>query len=415
MFLPWALTPLFIVFLLMAMPLRIYDYGWRHQGFNFFYLFDFCYWVNAAVGLVLLAPRPETLRGPLAAVYCLADGPVAAALLAWQCRWTVTSAEHTTRCAGRERPRCRQLEGRPRFPAARGVASLPAHRLQGKVLHRRELSLDALRAVDDDPKTRTRSTLMHLLPGLATFAAWHLAPTGASTWPEYLGLPGRGVGAGLLDATPARQALWRLAAPLAFYAAWQVQYYAVVHVCCEGHIQRNGCDTSYRCLARRAKRAGNGLARLVLRGSTNRRIAVYGARVWPCWIRVLRGGGCLGGVEAGGPPRRLTLAAGECQERASQTSAAAAISKHSASPPQTLFSPSMPGLLQAAFTVVTVLLVQPMLHSFWLAAAWQVAKVVIPLRAARRYRLAMRRRLAAQDRQRDGGDQSPVRLAAAAS
>lgn len=60
-----------------------------------FYLIDFCYFVNVAVVLFLLAtPNHTTLE---ALVYALSDGPLAGALMAWQCPWVFGSAEHTTR------------------------------------------------------------------------------------------------------------------------------------------------------------------------------------------------------------------------------------------------------------------------------------------------------------------------------
>lgn len=46
-------------------------------------------------------------------------------------------------------------------------------------------------------------------------------------------------------------------------------------LCC-AFIRRHKLDTSYRYLARRAKRANNMWARLVLRGSTARRLFWYG-------------------------------------------------------------------------------------------------------------------------------------------
>lgn len=70
---------------------------------------------------------------------------------------------------------------------------------------------------------------------------------------------------------------WLLGAPLAFYLAWQATYFVLVQVAARPLIQAQGLDTSYRCLTRRARRARNVWARLVLRGSTARRLAVYGA------------------------------------------------------------------------------------------------------------------------------------------
>jgi hypothetical protein len=66
---------------------------------------DFCYFVNAAAaGHLLLSPddpRAEAL------VYALCDGPLAAALAAWQCAWVFGDSEHTVRCGGRRGARRR--------------------------------------------------------------------------------------------------------------------------------------------------------------------------------------------------------------------------------------------------------------------------------------------------------------------
>ena len=63
-----------------------------------FYLIDFCYFVNVAAVIYLLW-FPEH-KGFEALVYALADGPLAGALVAWQCPWVFGSAEHTTRWEG---------------------------------------------------------------------------------------------------------------------------------------------------------------------------------------------------------------------------------------------------------------------------------------------------------------------------
>lgn len=108
--------------------------------------------------------------------------------------------------------------------------------------------------------------LVHLLPGLAMAAHRHVQhgqPAGSApaTAPA---LEGRAA------------ALWLLAAPLAFYAAWQAAYFLLVQVLARGHIVRRRLDTSYRCLTRRAARADNVWARLVLRGGVARRLVAYG-------------------------------------------------------------------------------------------------------------------------------------------
>lgn len=117
-----------------------------------------------------------------------------------------------------------------------------------------------------DSADHTVSVLVHLLPGLAMAAHRHMQhgqlASGAS---------------GPAPALAGRDAAtWLLAAPLAFYAAWQAAYFLLVQVLVRRHIIGRRLDTSYRCLTRRAARADNVWARLVLRGGTARRLAAYG-------------------------------------------------------------------------------------------------------------------------------------------
>jgi hypothetical protein len=57
-------------------------------------------WGNlAAVGFLLFAPHNRQLG---AMVYALADGPLAAALMAWQSAWVFGSTEHSIRCVHTE-------------------------------------------------------------------------------------------------------------------------------------------------------------------------------------------------------------------------------------------------------------------------------------------------------------------------
>lgn len=74
-----------------------------------FYLIDFCYFVNALVVIHLLFFPNNT--GLEALAYALSDGPLAGALVAWQCPWVFGSAEHTTRW----------VEGGSALPLSRGV------------------------------------------------------------------------------------------------------------------------------------------------------------------------------------------------------------------------------------------------------------------------------------------------------
>lgn len=63
-----------------------------------FYLIDFCYFVNIATAVFLVwFPNNAQLE---ALVYALADGPIAGALVAWQCPWVFGSGEHTVRWVG---------------------------------------------------------------------------------------------------------------------------------------------------------------------------------------------------------------------------------------------------------------------------------------------------------------------------
>jgi hypothetical protein len=228
---PFALPHAFLAFLAVALPYRIYHFT-IITPHNAFFLGDFCYSINLAVAAFLLAPPRRQDPRLAAALYVLAEGPVAAALSAWQCAWVFSSAEHTV------------------------------------------------------------SVLIHLLPGLAMYAHRHLPRL--TSWAQLAGCaPRLGAAATALqfagcvaDAAPAplapalpldRPALWLLAAPMAFFAAWQALYFLVVQVACGPLIRRRRLDTSYRCLARRAARADNALARLVLRGSTARRLALYAA------------------------------------------------------------------------------------------------------------------------------------------
>lgn len=60
-------------------------------------MIDFCYFVNVATAIYLLWFPQHT--GLEALVYALSDGPLAGALVAWQCPWVFGSEEHTTRWA----------------------------------------------------------------------------------------------------------------------------------------------------------------------------------------------------------------------------------------------------------------------------------------------------------------------------
>jgi hypothetical protein len=73
-----------------------------------------------------------------------------------------------------------------------------------------------------------------------------------------------------------QHALWLLAAPLAFYLAWQAFYFVAVQLVAKEYVRSRDLDTSYRCLSRRARRTRNVWARIVLQGGLARRLAMYG-------------------------------------------------------------------------------------------------------------------------------------------
>ncbi|WIA28892.1 hypothetical protein OEZ86_011416 [Tetradesmus obliquus] len=214
----WSLTLLFLVFTAVCMPWRAVSF-YRNKWV--FYLIDFCYFVNIATAVFLVwFPNNAQLE---ALVYALADGPIAGALVAWQCPWVFGSGEHTV------------------------------------------------------------SVLMHLLPGLAMFAHRHYTPSGLRGWQgiaQYAAqlLHGHIMPTGSVPPAsyPQHTLLWLVAAPLLFYIVWQLLYYLVVQVLFRSFILRNGYETSYICLARRAAKNNNFWNRLVRRGSITRRLLVYG-------------------------------------------------------------------------------------------------------------------------------------------
>jgi Protein of unknown function (DUF2838) len=272
---PWALPGLFVLFVMVCMPWRAVSFA--RQKWTFF-LIDFCYFVNAtAVLFLLFAPDDARLEALTAA---LADGPLAAALAAWQCPWLFGSGEHTV------------------------------------------------------------SVLMHMLPGLALFAHRYHTPPGLRGWrgmaaaarailagtalprmaTTTAAAPGSAPAAAAALASTRQLGLWLVVVPLLYYVAWQLLYFLVVQarpiltpqalanarvcmhppspppralasclkhlkqqlhcstqVLCRQLILTRGFDTSYSCLARRAAKTNNVWNRLVRRGSVARRVCMYGA------------------------------------------------------------------------------------------------------------------------------------------
>lgn len=95
---PSLLPAVFLLFVAVALPWRAYHYT-RVQPRNSPYLFDFCYGVAGTTAAFLVWPQARQHPQLEAVVYALADGPVAGALVAWQCAWVFHSPDHTIRCA----------------------------------------------------------------------------------------------------------------------------------------------------------------------------------------------------------------------------------------------------------------------------------------------------------------------------
>ncbi|EIE25281.1 hypothetical protein COCSUDRAFT_40577 [Coccomyxa subellipsoidea C-169] len=204
---PFLLPACYLIFAAVCFPWRVYTFTKRKWGF---FLLDFCYWGNlATVAFLLFAPHNHQLG---AAVYALADGPLAAALIAWQSAWVFGSTEHSI------------------------------------------------------------SVLIHLLPGLALFAHRY-APVPESllsVWRRVVG------GEQSVAVAEPAGIFWIFGAPLVFYVIWQLMYFIIVQVMCRQIIQKHGYDTSYNALARRAAKSNNVWNRLVRKGSIARRVCMYG-------------------------------------------------------------------------------------------------------------------------------------------
>ena len=203
----------FLLFALTALPARAVGFARRRWGF---FMLDFCYFANAAVAAWLLLEgggeaeknTEDGTRNLRAAVVALAEGPLAAAALAWRCGW----------CPGM-------------------------------------------------PLSHLISTLVHVLPGAALFArevtaaAAAAAAAGKQQQQQRPFFGGRRAKEEAEQRQQQNSLLWsfryQFLAPLLFYLVWQLLYFCVVQVVCRDSILRNRHDTSYRCLARRAARADN--------------------------------------------------------------------------------------------------------------------------------------------------------------
>ena len=226
----------FLLFALAALPARAVGFARRKWGFC---MLDFCYCANVAVAAWLLfgegrswgesettmatARRRRNLR---AAVVALAEGPLAAAALAWRCSW----------CPG--------------LPVSHLVSTL-VHVLPGAALFAREVVVTA--SASAAAPAAAGGTKQQRRPSFFFFS-------------RDVKQPQQQQQNSFSSSSPL---LWSLKhqflAPLLFYLAWQLLYFCVVQVACRESILRDRHDTSYRCLARRAARADN-FWNLVVRG-----------------------------------------------------------------------------------------------------------------------------------------------------
>jgi hypothetical protein len=258
--LPWVFLAFFAVFI----PLRIFDFWARGEppGYNLLFLLDFCYLVNFAVAAYFVAYHYQTRWDPEdlvrldgerfskrkflkallkkivlmdrvgMALYALADGPVAMALVAWANAWAFHSQEHIT------------------------------------------------------------SVLIHLLPGLAMFSWMHLPRVDWASLKSCSSLLKDAettltfAHCATLSSAPIERphtqediAMWIIFVPMCVYAVWQAAYLIVVEVLLAGYVKRHAgaLDTSFLCLRRRERRKGDASVwnRLVFTGSRLRQVALF--------------------------------------------------------------------------------------------------------------------------------------------
>ncbi|KXZ41935.1 hypothetical protein GPECTOR_239g565 [Gonium pectorale] len=262
----------------------------------------------ACLAFLLLAPEDPRYE---AAVYVLCEGPLAAALFAWQCAWLGSSPNHIISVlihqlpglvlfchrfltpAGCRRPL--QLLARMAAALAAGPRAYPWLKTAAAVGASGScppLDASASVAAGLGSVRSMSSALGHWqgrLAAAADIARGRVACQGAAAsvagvCVSEAAAMGGGVGGSVacyaLPAPPWRCPspawLWLVVAPLGFYAAWQLLYFLVVQVAFRRLILSRNYDTSYRCLARRAQRADNGLNRLVRSGGVARRLIMYG-------------------------------------------------------------------------------------------------------------------------------------------
>mmetsp|Transcript_8258 Transcript_8258/g.51405 ORF Transcript_8258/g.51405 Transcript_8258/m.51405 type:complete len:385 (+) Transcript_8258:281-1435(+) len=217
---PWAVEYFFLAFVAAGLPFRAIYYLRRKWQY---FLLDFCYFVNLLVAAFLVVlPTDRRLE---AVAFVLAEGPVGMAIMAWRCQWVFGSIDHQI------------------------------------------------------------SFLLHFLPGLAMFTHRYYGDYGLAEGGCVHALYPQGPCKPVVPKTPRHAdpnaqwspSLWLFVAPLLFYCTWQLLYFLVVQVLLRETIKKDKeLDTSYRHLSKRAKKANNFLHRLVNRGSTRRRLFLYG-------------------------------------------------------------------------------------------------------------------------------------------
>ncbi|GIM01115.1 hypothetical protein Vretimale_5960 [Volvox reticuliferus] len=355
-----TLCPLvYLGFAAVYLPYRIISFSTRKWTF---FLVDFCYFANlACCAFLLLRPEDRQLE---AAVYVLCEGPLAAALIAWQCAWLLGSPDHVISVLIHLMPglamychRFLAFSRQPLLLASRiglallGKADLWATTSSGMNVNggsnsfhmasRRATAIWSQRLQAAAAVFRGGIPCPAFPGGIGPAATVHEAAYGPSGLPavascDAQGSPSAQMSANtihmLLDGasssassvrcytTPAGPPppcptpawLWLGVAPLVFYLAWQILYFLIVQVAFRRMILSGGYETSYRALARRAQRANSPLNRLVRSGGVGRRLFMY-------------------------------------------------------------------GLLQLAFTLVTQALAVVTYHSFAAATLWQVVKFLVPL------------------------------------
>jgi hypothetical protein len=265
---PWSLHLVFLAFFFVALPLRVVAF-WR-QRWQFF-LIDYCYAAAcAAAGFLLFAPDDPRIE---AIVYALTEGPLAAALAAWQCRWQLGSLEHTVSTHLHLLPGLAVVAHRYAAPSGvRGWRAIGKHLSETAREAAVALVAAAAGARAPPPGPRpppaerswspwSKGTMMTTTPITTPIFRLFRPPEGDLPHPPQV---------------PQPLVVWLVLAPLGFYVAWQVAYFLVVQVACRGLILRGGYDTSYRCLARRAAKNNNVWNRMVRKGPPLRRCLAYG-------------------------------------------------------------------------------------------------------------------------------------------